>query len=100
LAAYEPREIEVDGLRYRESLNAVDITGGVAGNVIPDECTVTLNYRFAPSSSGEQAIAHVREVFAGITEYEVEFTVTDLAEGARPGLTAPLAQEFMRAVGG
>ncbi|MEO7349499.1 MAG: succinyl-diaminopimelate desuccinylase [Terrimesophilobacter sp.] len=100
LADYEPREVEVDGLSYRESLNAVAITGGVAGNVIPDECTVTLNYRFAPSTSGEQAIAHVRELFSGITGYEVEFTVTDLAEGARPGLTAPLAQEFLRAVGG
>ncbi|MEO6942204.1 MAG: succinyl-diaminopimelate desuccinylase, partial [Terrimesophilobacter sp.] len=41
LAEYEPREVEVDGLVYRESLNVVGITGGVAGNVIPDECTVS-----------------------------------------------------------
>ncbi len=100
LAAYEPREIEVDGLRYRESLSAVAITGGVAGNVIPDECTVTLNYRFAPSTSGEQAISYLRELFAVITDYEVHITVTDLAEGARPGLDAPLALDFLRAVGG
>ena len=38
LAAYRPREVEVDGLVYREGLNAVGISGGVAGNVIPDEC--------------------------------------------------------------
>ncbi|MEO7123996.1 MAG: succinyl-diaminopimelate desuccinylase, partial [Lacisediminihabitans sp.] len=95
LAAYEPRAVEVDGLLYREGLNAVGIKGGVAGNVIPDECVVTVNYRFAPSRSGEEAIAHLREVFAGF-----ELAVTDLAEGARPGLDAPIAQNFLAAVGG
>lgn len=98
LAAYAPREVEVDGLVYRESLNAVGISGGVAGNVIPDECTVAINYRFAPSRSGEAAIEHLRELFAGIPD--AELAVVDLAEGARPGLDAPLAQEFLAAVGG
>jgi succinyl-diaminopimelate desuccinylase len=95
LAAYVPREVEVDGLVYREGLNAVGISGGVAGNVIPDECVVSLNYRFAPSRSGAQALEHIRELFPGI-----ELTVLDLSEGARPGLDAPLAQEFLAAVGG
>lgn len=95
LRDYVPAELEVDGLVYREGLNAVGISGGVAGNVIPDEAVVSVNYRFAPSRSGEEAIVHVREVFAG---FEVE--VTDLAEGARPGLDDPLAQQFVAAVGG
>ncbi|MCU1550964.1 MAG: succinyl-diaminopimelate desuccinylase [Glaciihabitans sp.] len=95
LAAYQPREVEVDGLVYREGLNAVGISGGVAGNVIPDEAMVHINYRFAPSRSGEEAIAHLRELFEGY-----DLTVVDLAEGARPGLDAPLAQEFAAAVGG
>ncbi len=95
LAAYEPREVEVDGLVYREGLNAVGISGGVAGNVIPDECVVHVNYRFAPSRSGEEAVDHVRELFAG---HDVE--VVDLAEGARPGLDVPLARQFVQAVGG
>jgi succinyl-diaminopimelate desuccinylase len=94
LAAYEPREVEVDGLVYKEGLNAVGISGGVAGNVIPDEAMVHMNYRFAPSRSGEEAVAHLRELFAGY-----DLTVVDLAEGARPGLDAPLAQDFVRAVG-
>jgi len=68
LEAYEPASVEVDGLVYREGLNAVTIRGGVATNVVPDSCTVTVNYRFAPSSSLAQAEAHVREVFDG---YEV-----------------------------
>ena len=37
LRSYHPREPEVDGLTYHEGLNAVGISGGVAGNVIPDE---------------------------------------------------------------
>jgi succinyl-diaminopimelate desuccinylase len=39
LVAYDPREVDIDGCTYREGLNAVSITGGVAGNVIPDACT-------------------------------------------------------------
>ena len=95
LVAYQPREVEVDGLVYREGLNAVGIRGGVAGNVIPDECVVEVNYRFAPDRNAAAAEQHVREVFAGF-----EVVVTDIAEGARPGLTDPLAQDFLAAVGG
>jgi succinyl-diaminopimelate desuccinylase len=95
LAAYEPKQVEVDGLMYREGLNAVSISGGVAGNVIPDEAVVAVNYRFAPNTSAAEAERHLREVFAGF-----ELEVTDSAEGARPGLNAPLALEFLAAVGG
>jgi succinyl-diaminopimelate desuccinylase len=95
LVDYVPREAEVDGLVYREGLNAVGIRGGVAGNVIPDECVVEVNYRFAPDRDAALAERHVRDVFAG---FEVE--VTDIAEGARPGLTDPLALDFLAAVGG
>jgi succinyl-diaminopimelate desuccinylase len=95
LAAYQPREVEVDGLVYREGLNAVGISGGIAGNVIPDEAMVHVNYRFAPSRSAAEALAHIHELFPG---YEI--TVVDEAEGARPGLDAPIAQQFLAAVGG
>jgi succinyl-diaminopimelate desuccinylase len=93
LAAYEPLSIEVDGLVYREGLNAVRIEGGIAGNVIPDACTVEVNYRFAPSRSVAEAEAHLREVFEGF-----DLVVTDAAGGARPGLDDPLAAEFVRSV--
>jgi len=95
LAAYEPREVEVEGLVYREGLNAVGISGGVAGNVIPDAAVVEVNYRFAPSRSGDEAEAHIRQVFAGF-----DVTIVDVAEGARPGLDAPVARQFIDAVGG
>jgi len=93
LADYAPRAAEVDGLIYREGLNAVGIRGGIAGNVIPDECVISVNHRFAPDRSPEEAEAHVREVFDG---YEV--SVTDVAAGARPGLDHPVAAEFAAAV--
>jgi succinyl-diaminopimelate desuccinylase len=95
LRSYQPRQPQVDGLAYHEGLNAVGISGGVAGNVIPDECVVSVNYRFAPDRSADQAAAHVREVFAG---FEVQ--VTDVASGARPGLSRPAAASFVAAVGG
>ncbi len=95
LAAYEPREPEVDGLRYREGLNAVGIVGGVAGNVVPDSCAVTINHRFAPDRSVVEAEAHLREVFSG---FDVE--VVDAAPGARPGLHLPAAAAFVDVVGG
>ncbi|MFG1962727.1 succinyl-diaminopimelate desuccinylase [Nonomuraea sp. NPDC049028] len=95
LNAYEARQPVVDGLAYHEGLNAVGVRGGVAGNVIPDECVVTVNYRFAPDLSIEQAQEHVREVFDG---FEVRFT--DGAPAARPGLTHPVAAAFTAAVGG
>lgn len=94
LAEYRPRETDVDGLVYREGLNAVRISGGVAGNVIPDLCEVEVNFRFAPNRSVAEAEAHVRRVLEG---FDVE--VVDAAAGARPGLDAPLAREFLAAVG-
>ncbi len=93
LAAYVPQEIEVDGLVYREGMNAVGIRGGIAGNVIPDECVVTVNFRFAPSRSVAEAEQHVRELLAGF-----EVVLTDAAPGARPGLDDPLAADFAAAV--
>jgi succinyl-diaminopimelate desuccinylase len=95
LADYQPLEVEVDGLVYREGLNAVGILGGVAGNIIPDECVVQVNYRFAPDKTADEAEDYLREVFDGF-----DVTVVDKADGARPGLTAPVAAGFLAAVGG
>jgi succinyl-diaminopimelate desuccinylase len=95
LLAYQPRRPEIDGLRYREGLSAVHVEGGVAGNVIPDACTVSVNYRFAPDRDVKGAEEHLRAVFSG---FDVE--VTDSAPGALPGLDRPAAAAFLAAVGG
>ena len=97
LSNYEPQEIEVDGLSYRESLNAVLIGGGIATNVIPDAAVVTVNYRFAPSKSIAEAEEHLRSLFSNIDD--VTITVTDASAGARPGLDQQAAQAFIAATG-
>jgi succinyl-diaminopimelate desuccinylase len=94
LRDYVPAEVEVDGLVYREGLNAVDIRGGIAGNVVPDVCVVTVNYRFAPIRSEEDALGHLREIFHGY-----ELTTLDSSPGAVPGLNHPAAAAFVAAVG-
>ncbi len=94
LTAYEPTEVNVEGLDYRESLNAVGISGGVANNVIPDWATVTVNYRFAPDKTLPQAIEYLEQYFDGFS-----FIVTDQAAAARPGLDLPEVQEFIELLG-
>ena len=95
LRAYQARRVVIDGLEFREGLNAVGISGGVAGNVIPDECVVVVNYRFAPDRSEQAALAHMQDVFTGL-----EVVCTDSAAGALPGLDRPSAAAFAAAVGG
>lgn len=94
LRTYETRRVMIDGLEYREGLQAVFISGGVAGNVVPDECVVTVNHRYAPSRSAEDAEAHLREVFEGF-----DVRVVDNVAGALPGLSHPAAKAFVDAVG-
>jgi len=94
LEGYEPRLVSIDGCEYREGLNAVRVTGGIAGNVLPDACEIEVNYRFAPDRTEADAEAHLRDVFTGYP-----LAVTDSAPGALPGLAAAPAQEFLVAVG-
>lgn len=91
---YVARDVDLDGCVYREGLQAVAVAGGVAGNVVPDACSVTVNFRFAPDRSEEQALDHVREVFDGF-----DLVLLDTAPGALPGLAQPAAKHFVEAVG-
>ena len=95
LAGFDARIVDIDGCEYHEGLNAVSIEGGVASNVIPDECVIKVNFRFAPDRSAAQAVDFLREFFA-----DAEMTVLDVAAGALPGLGAPAAAEFVTAAGG
>jgi succinyl-diaminopimelate desuccinylase len=95
LQGYQPRKPLIDGLEYHEGLNAVFIKGGVAGNVLPDECVVTVNYRYAPDRSEAEAEEFLRAFFEGHA-----VTVVDSSPGALPGLGLPAAKAFLEAVGG
>jgi succinyl-diaminopimelate desuccinylase len=97
LSDYRPRSVDIDGCVYREGLSAVRVDGGIAGNVIPDAASVTVNFRFAPDRSVDDAEAHVREVFDGL---DVAIELTDAAGGALPGLGTPAAAALVDAAGG
>ncbi|MCV7223483.1 succinyl-diaminopimelate desuccinylase [Mycolicibacterium elephantis] len=97
LRDYRPRSVDIDGCVYREGLSAVGIDGGIAGNVIPDAASVTINFRFAPDRTPGQALRHVHEVLDGLDVY---IELTDSAPGALPGLTKPAAAALVAAAGG
>ena len=111
------REVEVDGLTYRESLSVVSIEAGVATNTIPDRCRIGVNYRFAPDLAADEALARALRILAGLPADGVEVpdgdaelpvitagtgrvdvVVDDLSPAARPGLDSPLAAELVEAV--
>ena len=94
LAAYRSETHVLDGIEYREGLNAVRIDGGVAGNIVPDEATVQVNFRYSPHRSGPDAEAYLREFFDG---YDLE--ITDHATAAKPALSDPVMQDFVQFVG-
>ncbi len=95
LAAYEGRQVEIDGCLFREGLQAVRIEGGVAGNVVPDRASLTVNHRFAPDRTPAQAEAHVREVLGEADRFEV----VDMAASAAPSLGHPLLTALLAATG-
>lgn len=101
LSRYRPRTVDIDGCEYREGMSAVGLGGGVAGNVVPDAAYVDVNFRFAPDRSIEQALAHVRDVFAdSIADAELGVEVIDSAAGALPGLSNPAAAALVEAADG
>jgi succinyl-diaminopimelate desuccinylase len=94
LASHTPETRAVEGLEYRESVQAVGISGGVAGNVVPDQASVTINYRFAPDRSVDEAITYLTTLCEGFS-----VDVVDVAAGARPGLDSAIAKDFVSFVG-
>ena len=94
LVDHRPRTPVIDGLTYHEGINAVGVSGGVASNVIPDEARLSVNYRFAPDRSEQEALAYLHTLFDG---YDV--VVTDSSPGALPGLDRPAAAAFVEAMG-
>jgi succinyl-diaminopimelate desuccinylase len=80
----------IDGCRFREALQAVAIDGGVAGNVVPDSASVTLNHRVAPDRTLDEARSHVEAVFAGLLGAHDTLEWIEESPPAPPGLSNPL----------
>jgi len=86
VASYEPRTVEIEGVRYTEQLQAVGVGGGVAPNVVPDVATLTLNHRVAPDRGRDDAASWLREYLGELIEGNDHFIVEDWAPGAPPSL--------------
>ena len=101
IGRYVPRAVVLDGCEYTEQLQAVAIEGGVAGNVVPDRATVTINYRFAPDGDLASAERALRELVGGVFDPGAgdAMAVVEAAAGAPPGLGHPLLAGLVSATG-
>ena len=101
LATYEERRPVLNDCEFREALQAVGLEGGVAGNVVPDLAEVTINHRFAPDRSVDDAVAHVREVLDGLIDEDAgdTFEVLDANAPAPPSLDHPLLASLVASTG-
>lgn len=99
LGAYRPRQVTLDGCTYAEQLQAVRVEGGVAGNVVPDDASLTVNYRFAPDRTVREAEAELRRLLSGALDPNLgdDLEVVDVAAGAPPGLGHPLLAALVEA---
>jgi succinyl-diaminopimelate desuccinylase len=62
LAGIPPLDVEIDGLLFREVISMTRIQGGIADNIVPGSVEVTVNYRFAPGRTTENAVARLHEL--------------------------------------
>jgi succinyl-diaminopimelate desuccinylase len=97
--AWPERRPVIDGCEYREALQAVRVEGGVASNVIPDRATVTLNHRYAPDRTLDEAVAAVRSIIDPVLEPTDEVVLVDHSPAAAPGLDHPLLRSLVERSG-
>ncbi len=99
VATYEPRTVDIEGVRYTEQLQAVGVEGGVAANVVPDVVILTINHRVAPDRSREQAASWLHEYLGELLEEGDTFSVLDWAPGALPSLSNERLGTLVRLTG-
>jgi succinyl-diaminopimelate desuccinylase len=68
IVALPPVDVEVQGLVFRETATVTRIAGGIADNVVPALATATLNLRYPPGRTAEEALARVRELLPADAE--------------------------------
>jgi succinyl-diaminopimelate desuccinylase len=96
LAERPPREAVSGGLTFREVLSATRIEGGRARNVVPDRCTVNLNFRFGPDRSLADAADELRRL--GIA-FGATVELTDLSPACPAYADHPLVRRLIERTG-
>jgi succinyl-diaminopimelate desuccinylase len=88
----EPRDVEIEGLVFREVISVTQLNAGIASNVIPARAEAILNFRYAPDRTPESAAERVRELVG------VDVEILANSPPAHVALRSPLV-ERLRAVG-
>jgi succinyl-diaminopimelate desuccinylase len=98
---FEERRPLIDGCEYRESLQAVTVGGGVAGNVVPDAATVLLSHRFAPDRDVDAASREIQSFLSSVIRRESGdgLRVVDSSPAAAPNLAHPILKALVDASG-
>lgn len=99
IAAFGDRRPLVGGCRYRESLQAVQVAGGIATNVVPDEATALVVYRFAPDKDEAGALAALEAHLAPALCEADWLEIVDSAPAAPPALDHPALEALVAASG-
>ncbi len=99
IAAYPSRRVVIDGCEYAEQLQAVQIEGGVANNVVPDLAVVMVNHRFAPDRDAAEAEESARAVLGETLEPGDSWEVVEAVAGAPPSLGDPHLSRLVAATG-
>ena len=99
VAGYQSRRPVLDGCEYVEQLQAVEVSGGVSGNVVPDEASLVVNHRFAPDRTPADAEARLQELLGTHLEPEDRWELTDASPGAPPSLDHPVLAGLVAATG-
>ncbi len=87
----EPRDVQIDGLVFREVMSVTQFRAGIATNVIPARAEVTINFRYAPDRTPESAAARIHELWPGAE-------ITANSPPAHVALRSPMVEE-LRAAG-
>lgn len=95
IADLPPRDVEIDGLVFREVVSVTSIEGGIAGNVVPDRVEASVNFRYAPTRSPAEAEKRLREL---ISFGDTELTVIANAPPCPVAIRNPLVEQ-LRAAG-
>jgi succinyl-diaminopimelate desuccinylase len=96
LGARVPREVRSGGLVYREVASVTRIEGGRARNVVPDRCTLNVNFRFAPDKPLEAAALELR----GLGEqFGAQVELTDLSPACPAYADHPLVRRLLERTG-
>jgi succinyl-diaminopimelate desuccinylase len=85
VASYQPRTATIGGIEFVEQLQVVAVEGGVAPNVVPDRAGCTLNHRFAPDRTMQEAFTWLVSFLGELEEGDLVILV-DGAPAAVPEL--------------